>query len=397
MSELKLPRLSMTMEDAAVTAWLVEDGAPVAAGDEVVEVETDKAQVVLEAPADGLLHHRAGVGDIVAIEGIIAVIGEAPTAELEPASSERFAPATVKPKVDVESAASPARGFDAARASPVARRAIVQFGLDPSTIVGTGIRGMITLQDVHRARDQASQRIQEEPDTRGDVSDAGRERRSAVVANLVASWERIPHIHVSGELSADGLITALERARLEASVTVTDLLLIALARALGEVPELNGTVSDIGEPQLAQAIDINLAVATHSGVVAPIVRNVPGLTLQDVAHERRRLVDASRQNHLDPRDLACGTCTLSNLGPAPVDFFAPIVTGPQIAVVATGRVLPKPVVERHEIIIGHRVTVNVALDHRASDGAAGGRLLAAFERALMALPEDLPMQKGTST
>jgi pyruvate dehydrogenase E2 component (dihydrolipoamide acetyltransferase) len=397
MSELKLPRLSMTMEDAAITAWLVEDGAAVSAGDEVVEVETDKAQVVLEAPADGLLHYRAGVGEIVAIEGVIAVIGEAATAELEPAPSERLAPATVQTNTDVGSAAGPSPGFDVARASPVARREIAQLGLDPSTIVGTGIRGMITLRDVHRARDEPSPGIREPPDTRGNATEAGRERRRAVVANLVASWERIPHIHVSGELSADGVITALECARPEVPVTVTDLLLIALASALGEVPELNGTVSDIGEPQLASAIDINLAVATDSGVVAPIVRNVPGRTLQGVAHERRRLVDAARQNHLNPRDLASGSCTLSNLGAAPVDFFAPIVTGPQISAVATGRVLPKPVIEGHEIVVGHRVTVNVALDHRASDGAAGGRLLAAFERALMALPEHLRTQKGTST
>jgi pyruvate dehydrogenase E2 component (dihydrolipoamide acetyltransferase) len=397
MSELKLPRLSMSMEDAAVTAWLVEDGATVAAGDEVVEVETDKAQVVLEAPADGLLHHRAGVGDIVPIEGLIAVIGEAPAADLEPAPSEPIAPATVTPNAEVDNVASPGSGLDAARASPVARRAIAQLGLDPSTIVGTGIRGMITLRDVHRARDETSQGTHGVPDMSSNVSNAGPQQRRAVVANLVASWERIPHIHVSGELSADGVVTTLESARLEAPVTVSDLLLIALASALAEVPELNGTVSDAGEPQLASAIDINLAVATDGGVVAPIVRDVPGRTLEELALERRRLVDAARQNHLDRRDLASGTCTLSNLGTAPVDFFAPIVTGPQISVVATGRLRPKPVVEGDAIAIGHRLTVNVALDHRASDGAAGGRLLAAFERALMALPEHLSTQKGTST
>lgn len=390
MTEFKLPKLSMTMEEAVVVTWLVADGADVSAGEEVVEIETDKAQTVLEAPLSGTLHHRAAAGDAVAVDGLLAVIGDAAAAApAEVAVNGSVGAPSATPAVapvPADVAPSPA---GAGRASPVARRAMAELGVDPAAVVGTGIRGMITLEDVHRAAGGATPQAQPPASERAAPAALAPDRlRSLVVANLVASWSAIPHIHVSGELDASGLMAALAQ-RGEAAITATDLLLLAMAHALEEVPTLNGTVDQTGQPQLAKAIDLSVAVDTESGVVAPTLKDVGSRSLAEIAAERARLVSAARALSVEPRDLAGGTCTLSNLGAYPVDFFAPIVTGPQIALVATGRAAARPVVVDGELAVGYRVTVNVAIDHRAADGATGGRFLAAFERSLALLPEFL--------
>ena len=152
------------------------------------------------------------------------------------------------------------------------------------------------------------------------------------------------------------------------------------------MPELNALRRADGSVERSQAVHLALAVATASGVVAPVMRDAGSLALGDVARERRRLVEAARQGTLDGRDLAGGTCTLSNLGAYPVDFFAPVVSGPQVAMVATGRIADRPVAVDGLVGVRPTMWVNVAVDHRAADGEAGGRLLAALERQIALLP-----------
>ena len=170
-----------------------------------------------------------------------------------------------------------------------------------------------------------------------------------------------------------------------AGVTVTDLLALAVARALRDVPDLNGHVGVRGAAP-SERVHLALAVATADGVVAPVLRDASGLSLAAIAAERARLVAAARAGLLEKRDLGGATCTLSNLGAHPVDFFAPVVTAPQIALVATGRLAEKPVAVDGMIAVRHRLWVNAAIDHRGADGEAGGRFLAALERRLAELP-----------
>jgi pyruvate dehydrogenase E2 component (dihydrolipoamide acetyltransferase) len=210
--------------------------------------------------------------------------------------------------------------------------------------------------------------------------------RAAVVANITASWQQIPHVHIGGELAADGVVRARALAPADPAVTVTDVLVVALARSLTEVPELNALRRSDGSVERSRAVHLSIAVATSSGVVAPVIRDAQSLTLADVARERHRLVEAARQGTLDGRDLAGGTCTLSNLGAHPVDFFAPVVSGPQVAMVATGRIAERVVAVDGLVGVRARIWVNVAVDHRAADGEAGGRLLAALERQIALLP-----------
>ena len=195
---------------------------------------------------------------------------------------------------------------------------------------GTGPGGRIVARDLAAA-----------PEAPAPPSTTGSAPRSS--PNIAASWQQIPHVHIGGELAADGIVRARASAPTDLGVTVTDLLVVALARALAEVPELNALRRADGSVARSDAVHLSLAVATPGGVVAPVLRDAGSLSLAEVARERSRLVEAARAGTLDGRELAGGTITLSNLGAHPVDFFAPVVSGPQVAMVATGRVADRPV------------------------------------------------------
>ena len=360
MSAVLVPQLSLSMEDAKVSRWLVEHGETVAAGQLVVELETDKATVEVEAPDAGVLRIVAAEGAIVAVDGVLA--------ELEPASTTHGKPAEESRESD-----GPRRAGTVA--SPAARRIAREGGVDLTALEGSGPGGRIVARDFLGA-----------PTDRRPASGDGDRLRKAVVASITSSWRQIPHVHVGGELVADGIAQARAAAAATAPVTVTDLLVVALARALREVPELNALLRPDGSVERSVPVHLSLAVATPGGVVAPVLRDAGALELAEVSRERSRLVEAARHGRLGGHELAGGTCTLSNLGAHPVDFFAPVVSGPQVAMVATGRVADRPVALDGLLDIRPRMWVNVAIDHRAADGEAGGRLLAALERQIALLP-----------
>jgi pyruvate dehydrogenase E2 component (dihydrolipoamide acetyltransferase) len=373
MTAVTVPQLSISMEDAKVGRWLVDDGDAVAAGQLLVEIETDKATVELEAPAAGRLRIVAGEGAIVPVEGTLAEVEDAVPAAPEPpaADGDRDGPiaASAAGAPSARPAHADARPRQGRVASPAARRLARERGVALASIHGSGPGGRVVARDVAPARSGGDDRL-----------------RGAVTANIVSSWQQIPHVHIAGELAAEGVVRARASAPPEPAVTVTDLLVVALARALVEVPELNALLRPGGAVERSDAVHLSLAVATPAGVIAPILRDASSRTLEQIARERRRLVDAARRGTLDGRDLAGGTCTLSNLGAYPVDFFAPVVSGPQVAIVATGRIADRPVAVDGLVGVRPTMWVNVAIDHRAADGEAGGRLLDAFQRQLALLP-----------
>jgi len=386
MTAVTLAQLSISMEDGRVSRWLVADGELVSTGQPVVEVETDKATIEIEAPVDGVVRIVAAEGDIVVVDGILAELEPADATPVTapadgaaalpvPAPLHDAGPAPLEPAT----ATSPRRSGPIA--SPAARRLAREQAIDLQGVRGSGPGGRIVARDIAGAETASAAPVA--------TPDAQR-LREAVVGNITASWQQIPHVHIGGDLAAGGLVEAREA--LSASgldVTVTDLLVVALARALVEVPDLNGRRLSDGTVERSPAVHLAIAVATANGVVAPVLRNAGSLALSEVSRERRRLVGAARRGVVDGRDLVGGTCTLSNLGAYPVDFFAPVVSGPQIAMIATGRVADKVVAEDGWVGVRPSMWVNVAIDHRVSDGEAGGRLLASLERHLAALPEGL--------
>lgn len=377
MTSIVVPQLSLSMEEAKVSRWLVADRDAVVAGQPVVEVETDKATVEIESPCAGVLRIVAAEGAVVAVEGVLAEVVTIDASDNGQAQHKgvELPPARVSTDDGAAAAAAPA-GAPHRRsrpiASPAARRLAREQGVELSALQGSGPGGRIVARDVGPR-----------PVNGGSATAPDERLRAAVVANITASWQQIPHVHIGGELAADGVVGARTST---SDATVTDLLVVALARALAEVPELNALLRPDGSVERRPTVHLALAVATAGGVVAPVLRDAGTLTPAEVARERRRLVDAARQGALGPADLAGATCTLSNLGAHPVDFFAPVVSGPQVAMVATGRIADRPVVVDGMLGIRPRMWANVAIDHRAADGEAGGRLLAAFERQMALLP-----------
>jgi pyruvate dehydrogenase E2 component (dihydrolipoamide acetyltransferase) len=372
-----LERLSISMEDGKVLRWLVSDGDAVESGEVIVEVETDKATIAVEAPGHGILRIIAREGSVVLVDGVLGELQgtDRAAAAAEPAGGPEGSEPAEAPGI----AGSAGRSMGPV-ASPAARRLADELGVDLAAVKGSGPGGRIVARDLER--ETPSQGPPAQPSA---AASAG--LRQAVVRNIVASWQQIPHVQIGGELVADGLAAA--RSSLPAStakVTLTDLVVFALARALGDVPELNGTLRPDGTIAHSEEVHLSLAVAASGGVIAPVLRDVGTRSLGDIAVERARLVTAAREGLIDRHELAGGTVTLSNLGAYPVDFFAPVISGPQIAMIATGRLAEKPVAEEGWIAVRSRMWVNVAVDHRAADGEAGARLLDALERQFASLP-----------
>jgi len=380
MTDVLVPKLSMAMEEAAIVEWLVSDSADVSVDDPIVTLETDKSTVDVCAEAAGRISLLARAGDIVPVNSLIARIltaGEVaePMAQVDPSPA--------LPLDRHETAPEPTRSFPSAvpessgrvAISPIARKLARENGIDVATIAGSGPGGRVLESDV---RQLISTAAAPSPAPLGDV-------RKAVVANLTASWSQIPHINIGGDISANGLHSARKAiVGRSPKLTVSDLLIFAVAHALVEVPELAG-----GAAGSSPSIHLALAVAAPGGVVAPVLRGADQLSLEEIALERSRLVSAARSGSLEARELGGANCTLSNLGAHPVDFFTPVISGPQVSLIAIGRLREVPVASNGMLSTGFAMWVNASLDHRAIDGEAGGRFLAALENQISELPNRL--------
>jgi pyruvate dehydrogenase E2 component (dihydrolipoamide acetyltransferase) len=367
---VRVPPASISMEEVTIVEWLVADGARVTAGQPIVEIETDKSTIEVDAPRDGVLRQLAPTGAAVAVDALLAEVADPDEAATSPAPGTSAAEAS-----ETSASAAPAEGAPTAapapaeggsvRATPAARSLAARLGVDLRATVGTGPDGQVTAADVQRTETDS-----------GAHTDA----RAATVRAITASWHTVPHIHIGGELDADGIVACRLTFQESPRPSVTDLLVFALVRALAEVPELNAIVQRDGSVKQADSVDCVIATATPQGIVAPVIRKAETMTLAAISETRARVVAAARAHRLEADARGPGTITLSNLGMYPVDFFVPVINSPQVALIATGRV-------RGDSSSGHRMWTNVAIDHRAADGEAGGRFLAAFERALAALPK----------
>lgn len=395
MTAITMPPASVTMEEGKIVKWLASDGAQVEQGTPLVEVETDKAVVEVEAPATGRLAIVSGLGSAIRVGSLLGhVLGEGEELPPEPAADDQPSakPASADPAGNTSIASqSPTShasnpGSGQTKVSPVARRMAEEYGIDLAQLVGTGPGGRLQKSDVEAAivaKEKAREAVVVSTAPGGTDNSS---LRKSVVQALNYSWQNVPHINITGELNAEPLVKA--RAILNArkpvvKFTVTDLLLFCLGRALQEVPSLNGTVAADGTIALHRQVNIGLAVANSGGVVAPVIA---AGSLVSIAASRENAIAAVLAGTLDKRSLGGAGITLSNLGNLPVDLFTPVISTPQIALVATGRVRQRPVVINDGIHVGNTVWVNIAIDHRAADGEAGGRLLAALQRQFDALP-----------
>jgi pyruvate dehydrogenase E2 component (dihydrolipoamide acetyltransferase) len=375
-----MPALEMAQETGKLVSWLKREGESVTKGEPLLEIETDKAVMEIEAPADGIL---AGVkvqaGTDVPVGRTIAWIvapGEAPpqAEQTVPESGRRMEAANVSAEVSAKPPAAQPRASEI-RISPKARRLAKENNLDLNRLQGTGAEGEILVADVLAAAAQSGKET---------AAPAAHENLSAI-ARLMAerttqSWTTVPHFMVMREVDA----TALNEARAEMKaraeqaqserLTHSDLLISLVAQVLEKHPSLNASWTGSGIRHNAE-VNVALAMAVSDGVVAPVVRNANKMSVSEIAVRRKELVERTKAGRLQPTDLAGGTFTISNLGMYNVDAFTAIITPPQAAILAVARIVDRVVPHDGRPSIRSMVTLTLSSDHRVVDGARAAQFM----------------------
>ncbi len=425
MTEMVMPRLSDTMEEGTILRWLKADGEHVKRGEELVEIETDKANMTYESDQEGTLQIVAQEGDTLAVGQTIAHIGEGGAAEGSPPAPAQASPTGAEPeKAGPEKAepekASPKKAEPAPheriKASPVARRVAQENGVDLASLSGSGPGGRIVKADVEAAEStvQAPEERQESAGpaapaasiegvaaAKGETSVQELSRTQRTIARRMAeSKATIPDFTLNMDVDMEecvALRTQLKELAKGAGAahpppTYNDMVLKASALALREYPRANGSYRD-GSFELHSRVNVGVAVATDDALVVPTVFDADTKSLGEIARETRALAERVRAATITPPELGGGTFTVSNLGMFGVTRFTAIINPPQAAILSVGALEPRPVVwaggpgegsGAGEIVARHTLSLTLACDHRILYGADAANFLARIRELLQA-------------
>ena len=362
-----MPALEMAQETGRLVTWRKREGDAVSKGDLLMDVETDKAVVEVEAEADGILSHVAAAeGDVIAVGQVIAwILAPGETAALptrQPATGRTVSAPSAHP-VPAAPPSAASRGATSERPlmSPKARRLAAEQGLDPRDLAASG-GGAITARDVVRPSSTPA------GETPGTIWRLMAER-------MTTAWNTVPQFHLTRDVDATALVAAREALAGGASdVTYTDLLVVAVARVLRRHPRVNASWVG-GSVRYHDDVNIGVAVAVEQGVTVPVVQGADSLDAAAIARRRTELVERARAGRLKPADLAGGRFTISNLGAHGVDAFTAIVNPPEAAILAVGAIRDRVVAHEGRPAVRPVVTLTLSCDHRVLDGARGAAFL----------------------
>jgi pyruvate dehydrogenase E2 component (dihydrolipoamide acetyltransferase) len=394
-AEIVMPRLSDTMEEGTVLRWLKRDGEHVRRGEELVEIETDKAAMVYESDQEGVLQIAASEGDTLAVGATIAHVGEGAGGAEAPSAE---APAIVEAAPPVTEAAVRREPEDRVKASPLARRVARESGVDLHTLTGTGPGGRIIKADVQAvgvpapAQAEAPTTLAERVATaKGETTVVELTRTQQTIARRMAeSKATIPDFALRAEIDMEACValrSELKRLSPEEAPTYNDMVVKACALALHEHPRANGSYRD-GRLQLHSRINVGVAVAADEALVVPTVFDAALKSLGEIARETRTLAERVRAGTITPPELGGGTFTVSNLGMHGVRSFTAIVNPPQAAILSVGSLEPRAVVLAGgedgggEVVARHTMAVTLSCDHRILYGADAARFLARVRELL---------------
>ena len=381
-----MPALEMAQETGKLVSWLKKEGEAVAKGEPLLEVETDKAVMEIESPADGVLVAvKVQAGAEVPVGQTIAWIvkpGEVPPADEVATKSGRtntlLSPSSAPSSNQSGATASPAT--QSAKISPKARRLASEKGVDLAQVHGSGPGGEILAADILATAEAKSKNAPIATDATSPIARLMAERTTQ-------SWTTVPHFFVVREVDAAALNEArqklgpeLEKTR-GVKLTHSDLLVSLAARVLQKHPRLNASWNGSGAQSNAE-INIALAMAVEDGVVAPVIRSADKIELGEIAVQRRDLAERARGGKLRPADLASGTFTISNLGMFGVDAFTAIIIPPQAAILAVGAISDRVVPADGQPAVRPMLTLTLSSDHRLVDGARAAEFLRGLVEAI---------------
>jgi pyruvate dehydrogenase E2 component (dihydrolipoamide acetyltransferase) len=426
-TELKMPALSPTMEEGTLARWLVKEGDTVSSGDLIAEIETDKATMEFEAVDEGVVTQIlvAEGAEGVKVGTVIALIQGEDDAAAPKAATPATAAKTVEPKsvsaepvearpadtrpstgsgLTVEKKAEPDNRI---KASPLAKRVAAELGVDLTTVTGTGPNGRIVKEDVEAAASGASTQpktvsaepvearvAQSSPSTSSGqtaVTDQGIPHevvklsgmRKTIARRLTESKQNVPHIYLTVDIRLDALLKL--RGELNAALegqgvklSVNDLLIKALAKALVQVPACN--VSFAGDTMLQYSrADISVAVSIPTGLITPIIVDAGSKSVSAISTEMAALAAKAKDGKLQPHEFQGGTASLSNMGMMGIKQFEAVINPPQAMIMAIGAGEKRPYVVDDALAIATVMSATGSFDHRAIDGADGAELMKVFK------------------
>lgn len=387
-SRVVMPKLTDTMEEGVVVKWKKREGEPVATGDVLAEIETDKAVMDLESFSSGVLKRiLANEGETVKAGSLIAVVAD-PDEDIGPVLQDTIAPspapARSKPAPVAEPEArkeQPQVREDRVKASPRAKAMAAERGIDLSAVKGSGPGGRIVERDLPGAA-EASARPHAGEQGR-DISRPLSQMRKAIARATTQSKAPVPHFYLTAEIDmeeAERLRHQWKQAR-RSHPSLNDLIIKAAAVALTRHPEIN--VSYAGETLRQHAsIDIGVAVGLDDGLISPVLRDCGAKTLAQISTEMRDLIERARNKRLAPHEYTGATFSISNLGMYDVDNFIAVLMPPEAAALAIGAVRGVPSAEGGTVKISRRMKVTMSCDHRALDGVQGAKFLRELKRIL---------------
>ena len=390
-----MPALEMAQETGKLIAWRKQEGDRVTKGEPLLEIETDKAVVEVEAPADGILAGiTASAGADIPVGQTIAWIvapGEKPPAT-EPAASAPGARAVSQTKSEPAGAimvAPPAvAAATNAKISPKARRLAKELGVEVSRLRGSGPGGEILASDVQAAAAAPASSLAS-PEKEASGFEVPTSIGRLMAERTTQSWTTVPHFFVSREIEATALnefrnriVREIEKAS-SVRITHTDLLVALASRVLHKHPRLNASWSAQGI-RLHAHVNMGVAIAVNDGVVAAVIPNAHTADLAEIATRRRDIAERARAGKLRPADIADATFTISNLGMYHVDAFNAIITPPQAAILAVGAIADRVVAVDGKPAVRPIMTLTLSCDHRVADGARAAMFLNDLAMAIQA-------------
>lgn len=417
--EIVMPRLSDTMQVGTIARWVKHEGDAVKTGDVLIEVETDKATLELTSYHDGTLAQivigDGGTAPVGTIVGILARVGEsvasvriataptqAPTATVAQAPTQAAPAAPVQAQaVAAPVTAGPAAHdvpAEAVKASPLARVLAEQSGVDLRTLAGhgSGPGGRIVRADVEAAAHAYPQvqpavvPVASPPSGDAFTDEPLNRMRQAIARGMGIAKPGIPHIYLTVEAEMDEAlalrhqINDLSRADPRAKLSVNDLVIKASALALRTWPAVNAWFLDEAPARIRtwHHVNIGVAVSVDGGLIVPVLRDVPGKSLGQIARETKDVYDRVRSGKPAANDLQGATFTVSNLGAYGTEEFAAVIASPQAAILAVGAALPRAVVHDGQIVARTTMRITLSADHRVVDGAYAAQFLKELKRLL---------------
>jgi pyruvate dehydrogenase E2 component (dihydrolipoamide acetyltransferase) len=415
-TEVIMPSLGFDMVEGTVARWLKKEGDPVEKGESIVEIETEKATVEVEATASGNLKEiLVPAGETVKVGTVIGTIaapeekpaekhaGKPAKPEEKPKRREPRPPPSAPAAEDAKKAPGqvqrppeerkeePGKAEPPGRrikVSPVARRIAEETGIDLSRLEGSGPGGRILERDVREAMGEKPP-SSVVPETKtgppaGEPAPMSRMRK-AIARRMAESKAKAPHFYLTADIHMEEAMKMREQLNRDASdsdkISVNDLIVAAAARTLAQFPEMNATYRDDGIEKHSR-IDIGIAVALPDGLIPPVMRNADRKSLREIAAGSRELGERARAGRLRAEDLGSGTFTISNLGMFDVEEFIAIINPPEAAILAVGAVTPRPIAAGGEVRIARMMKATLSVDHRVADGAQAARFLQELKKLL---------------